>query len=972
MGVTKQYLKYVPSGMFSLIAGIKSNIVSVEFNGQKGHCCAVGASEKILVWDLRKSEQVIVIEGDKSEVTALTASSRGKRTTLAAGYADGTIKVYSLPSGECLVTLQGHRSGVTVLNYDKDATRLVSGSKDTEVIVWDIVNECGLFRLRGHKGIITQASFMKTHNILITSSKDTFVKFWDLDTQHCFKTLVGHRHEVYGFAFNADETALVTGAADNELRIFELLFSDEVPSEQVGLAVSAKKQRVTGSAAATEDGDGEDADVAKADMVTVDDTAAADKEEDDTLQCIAKGSVRRSGRGRVVSLGVSSCAHFIGCHGTDNLLEIFTFRSGEELEKIRQKKLKKQRKRLREQGTDDNQPLSVEMTANDRLKRCAAVRSSAKLSSFCFAADAAKGSNTVSCLLNNNSLELYTIAAAAAAGDGTSATAEPTADLVAALSSRLHGAGHRTDVRALAFSSDCMAVLSGSGEAVKVWNRASLKCIRTMECDYALCCLFAPGDRYAVVGTKTGKLQVFDIAAGTLIESLAAHTGAVWSLCMTATRNGIVTGSADHDVKFFDFELAPTESGTGRQLTLLHSKTLKMSEDVTCVRCSSDQRLLAVALLDNTVKIFFADTLKFFLSLYGHKLPVLSMDISTDGSLIVTASADRNLKVWGLDFGDCHRSIFAHEDSIMGVQFVPKTHMAFSCGKDGRVKHWDLDSFEHVATLSGGPQNTEVWAVAVAPNAAYVVASAHDRSLRIWEKTSETLVLEEEKETAREKEYEEEALAHQEATPVAGEASGGEVALAGKKTLETVRSTERIMEAIDVYRTESVKLAEHAAACKSGVKVAPLVPHPLLQAYDASSPERFVLLILRKVPSSELEEALLTLPFSYVTDLLELLCRYIDLLLEVELSCRCLLFLLRIHHGQITTNQLLLPAIDKLNATTGQRVDELKDIVGFNMAALQYLQQQLEAKDAVGLFTDATDRFKKQRKKKKKLLTLAS
>lgn len=61
------------------------------------------------------------------------------------------------------------------------------------------------------------------------------------------------------------------------------------------------------------------------------------------------------------------------------------------------------------------------------------------------------------------------------------------------------------------------------------------------------------------------------------------------------------------------------------------------------------------------------DTLKFFLSLYGHKLPVLSMDISSDSTLLISGSADKNIKIWGLDFGDCHRSIFAHSDSIMQV-----------------------------------------------------------------------------------------------------------------------------------------------------------------------------------------------------------------------------------------------------------------------------------------------------------------
>lgn len=59
--------------------------------------------------------------------------------------------------------------------------------------------------------------------------------------------------------------------------------------------------------------------------------------------------------------------------------------------------------------------------------------------------------------------------------------------------------------------------------------------------------------------------------------------------------------------------------------------TLKMTDDVLCVRVSPNGKLLAASLLDSTVRVFFVDSLKFFLSLYGHKLPVLSMDISSGG-----------------------------------------------------------------------------------------------------------------------------------------------------------------------------------------------------------------------------------------------------------------------------------------------------------------------------------------------------
>jgi WD40 repeat protein len=45
-----------------------------------------------------------------------------------------------------------------------------------------------------------------------------------------------------------------------------------------------------------------------------------------------------------------------------------------------------------------------------------------------------------------------------------------------------------------------------------------------------------------------------------------------------------------------------------------------MTDDVLSVRYSPNGKLLAVALLDSTVKVFYQDTLKFFISLYGHKV----------------------------------------------------------------------------------------------------------------------------------------------------------------------------------------------------------------------------------------------------------------------------------------------------------------------------------------------------------------
>lgn len=63
-----------------------------------------------------------------------------------------------------------------------------------------------------------------------------------------------------------------------------------------------------------------------------------------------------------------------------------------------------------------------------------------------------------------------------------------------------------------------------------------------------------------------------------------------------------------------------SQDQNGKKFTLVHTRTLKMTDEVLAVRYSPDGRFLAVSLLDSTVKVFYQDSLKFFLSLYGHKV----------------------------------------------------------------------------------------------------------------------------------------------------------------------------------------------------------------------------------------------------------------------------------------------------------------------------------------------------------------
>lgn len=61
---------------------------------------------------------------------------------------------------------------------------------------------------------------------------------------------------------------------------------------------------------------------------------------------------------------------------------------------------------------------------------------------------------------------------------------------------------------------------------------------------------------------QAGRVQLYDIGSGDLLQDVQAHSGAVWSVDVHPDRHGVATGSADHNIKFWDFELVSDPDST--------------------------------------------------------------------------------------------------------------------------------------------------------------------------------------------------------------------------------------------------------------------------------------------------------------------------------------------------------------------------------------------------------------------------
>ena len=91
----------------------------------------------------------------------------------------------------------------------------------------------------------------------------------------------------------------------------------------------------------------------------------------------------------------------------------------------------------------------------------------------------------------------------------------------------------------------------------------------------------------------------------------------------------------------------------------------------------------------------------------------------------------------------------------------------------------------------------------------FVVTASHDKSMRLWEKTSEPLVLEDERETEKEQQYENEVSKEEQI--IAGE-TNRETGLATIKTIETLKSAEKLIESLNIYLEEQNKLGMYKQA----------------------------------------------------------------------------------------------------------------------------------------------------------------
>lgn len=157
---------------------------------------------------------------------------------------------------------------------------------------------------------------------------------------------------------------------------------------------------------------------------------------------------------------------------------------------------------------------------------------------------------------------------------------------------------------------------------------------------YGFSTAISPSNDRVAVGCSDGKMKVYALADGTLLNEINAHPNWITTVTYSPNGNYIVTGGDDNKVKIW--------SNSGTLLSTCNGHL----GDITNVKVTPDNKYVVSSSKDKKINVWDIATGLLVRTIAGHTKAVNGIDISPNGSKIVSASADSTCKIWNLSNGD--------------------------------------------------------------------------------------------------------------------------------------------------------------------------------------------------------------------------------------------------------------------------------------------------------------------------------
>lgn len=572
-------------------------------------------------------------------ILSVTVSTSGNY--LAAGSANGEIRLWDIHSGTPLQTFVGHTDWVRAIAFSPDEQTIVSGSDDQSVRVWDVKRGICTKELFGHTGRVYSVAFHPDSNMVVSCSEDQTIRLYDLRTGAPPKILKGHTSRVYAVAISPDRKTLASCGEDQSVRIWDLHTGRSK-------TLNGHTGRVW-SISFSHDGKllasgGVDQTVRVWDLRT-----SRIIQERNEHNCTIY-SVAFSADDKILASGGDDCNIHLWETSNWQHTRLLTGHT----DRVRSIAFNPAGNMLITGG--DDQSIRIWDTEKDVCIRTVKGQSN-WIYSVAFSPDgtliASGGDDRCIHLWNvQDGKDIYTFE------------------------------GHKYRVRSVAFSPDGKTLASASeDQTVRLWNLKNEHppAILQGHTDWLYSAVFSPDGQRIASSSEDQSVRIWDVKTGQCLGVLKGHTD--WVRAVSFHPNGKVLASASEDqtIRLWNTETFST-------IDVLRDHTNR----VWSVNFSPDGKKLVSGSDDYCVRIWDIEHNNEALKILdGHEGRVWFVTYNPDGTRIASGSEDKTVRIWDASTGKLLHVLKGHTSRVCTVAYSPDGHYLASASHDGTILLWN-------------------------------------------------------------------------------------------------------------------------------------------------------------------------------------------------------------------------------------------------------------------------------------------
>jgi WD40 repeat protein len=145
-------------------------------------------------------------------------------TYLAAGTANGEVRLWRVADRTPLLAVQAHASMVFGLAISPDGHLLASGGADGRIRVWGVGDGRDMGTLVGHAGMVYGLAFVGDGRLLLSAGLDGSVRIWDLQKGQCQRVLQSENTAAkLTVAVSEDSRVAAAGGLDGTVTLWDLV-----------------------------------------------------------------------------------------------------------------------------------------------------------------------------------------------------------------------------------------------------------------------------------------------------------------------------------------------------------------------------------------------------------------------------------------------------------------------------------------------------------------------------------------------------------------------------------------------------------------------------------------------------------------------------------------------------------------------------------------------------------------------------